>query len=172
MVRLTRATVHPIEQRSFAVLRSRVDLTHLAPLTRAVVERVVHASADLSYVEDLVLDEASLRRGRRALADGARVVTDVQMVAAGITAVEAVCRVREASAHEGRHRSGEKDRRGQNAVEHSVRSRTPPVRDRGGLNEGVDPAGQPEEHPDGNEQPVSGRCQRHGGGRDRDAGHD
>ena len=105
MVRLTRATVHPIEQQSFAVLRSRVDLTHLAPLTRAVVERVVHASADLSYVEDLVLDEASLRRGRRALADGARVVADVQMVAAGITAVEAVCRVREASAHDGLTRS-------------------------------------------------------------------
>lgn len=98
MVRLTSArTVHPIEQQSFAVLRRRVDLSHLPPLSRAVVERVVHASADLSYVQDLVLDEAALVRGRAALLAGAPVVADVQMVAAGITTVEAVCRVREAT---------------------------------------------------------------------------
>ena len=98
MVRLTSArTVHPIEQQSFAVLRTRVDLSHLPPLSRAVVERVVHASADLSYVQDLVLDEAALVRGRAALLAGAPVVADVQMVAAGITTVQAVCRVREAT---------------------------------------------------------------------------
>ena len=98
MVRLTSArTVHPIEQQSFAVLRTRVDLSHLPPLSRAVVERVVHASADLDYVQDLVLDEAALVRGRAALLAGAPVVADVQMVAAGITTVQAVCRVREAT---------------------------------------------------------------------------
>ena len=106
MVRLTSArTVHPIEQQSFAVLRSRVDLSHLPPLSRAVVERVVHASADLSYVQDLVLEEAALERGRTALAAGAPVVADVQMVAAGITSVQAVCRVREATATGGLTRS-------------------------------------------------------------------
>ncbi len=104
MVRLTRA-VHPIEQESFAILRGRVDLTHLAPLSRAVVERVVHSSADLGYVDDLVLDEAALRQGRAALAAGARVVADVQMVAAGITTLDAVCRVREAKAVDGLTRS-------------------------------------------------------------------
>ncbi len=93
-----RQTVHPIEQESFAILRSRVDLSHLPPLSRAVVERVVHSTADLSYVDDLVLDEASLQQGLEALHAGAPVVADVQMVAAGITTVEAVCRVREASA--------------------------------------------------------------------------
>ncbi len=102
---MTRASVHPIEQESFAILRSRVDLSHLPPLTRAVVERVVHSSADLSYVEDLVTDEASLRRGHAALAAGARVVADVQMVAAGITSVDALCRVREAVAVDGLTRS-------------------------------------------------------------------
>ena len=106
MVRLTSArVVHPIEQQSFAVLRSRVDLSHLPPLSRAVLERVVHSSADLSYVDDLVLDEASLARGRAALAAGAQVVADVQMVAAGITTVPAVCKVRQAVAVEGLTRS-------------------------------------------------------------------
>ena len=84
-----RDSVHPIEQESFQILRSRVDLSHLPPLSRAVVERVVHSSADLSYVEDLVLDEAALARGLEALRAGAPVVADVQMVAAGITTVEA-----------------------------------------------------------------------------------
>jgi precorrin-8X/cobalt-precorrin-8 methylmutase len=85
--------VHPIEQESFAILRDRVDLSGLPPLSRAVVERVVHASADLGYVDDLVLDEQALSRGHAALLAGAPVVADVQMVAAGITARTAVCRV-------------------------------------------------------------------------------
>jgi len=104
VVRLTR-TVHAIEQESFQILRSRVDLSHLAPLTRAVVERVVHASADLSYVDDVVTDEAALQQGRDALIAGAAVVADVQMVAAGITTRDVVCRVRDASAAPGLTRS-------------------------------------------------------------------
>lgn len=100
-----RATVHPIEQESFAILRSRVDLSHLPPLHRAVVERVVHSSADLDYVDDLVTDETALRAGQLALRAGAPVVTDVEMVAAGITARQTVCRVRQAEAHDGLTRS-------------------------------------------------------------------
>lgn len=80
-----RRTVHPIEARSYAILRERVDLTHLPPLSRAVTERIVHASADLAYVEDLVLDERALRTGRDALVAGATIVADSRMVAAGIT---------------------------------------------------------------------------------------
>ena len=100
-----RTAVHPIEQESFAILRRRVDLSHLAPLSRAVVERVVHASADLSYVDDLVTDEAALVRGQAALAAGAPVVADVQMVAAGITRRTAVCRLADARSSDGRTRS-------------------------------------------------------------------
>ena len=97
--------VHPIEQQSYEVLRSRVDLSALPPLVRAVTERVVHASADLDYVGDLVADEQSLEAGRQALRDGAAVVADVQMVAAGITGRPVVCRVREARASDGLTRS-------------------------------------------------------------------
>jgi precorrin-8X/cobalt-precorrin-8 methylmutase len=97
--------VHPIEQESFAILRSRVDLSHLPPLTRAVVERVVHSSADLGYVDDLVTDEEALRSGQAALLAGAPVVADVEMVAAGITTRDALCRVKQARAHDGLTRS-------------------------------------------------------------------
>jgi precorrin-8X/cobalt-precorrin-8 methylmutase len=82
-------TVHPIESESYAILRSRTDTSALTPLTRAVVERVIHASADLGYRDDLICSEEQLVAARAALAGGASVVCDVAMVAAGITAIEA-----------------------------------------------------------------------------------
>ncbi|MEU8328989.1 precorrin-8X methylmutase [Micromonospora sp. NPDC048839] len=94
--------VHPIEVESYRILRERVDLSHLPPLSRAVTERVVHASADLAYVDELVCDEAALESGLAALRAGAPVVTDVAMVAAGITRAgrELVCPVAEPAAAE------------------------------------------------------------------------
>jgi len=83
--------VHRIEDESYRILRERVDLSHLGPLSRAVAERVIHASADLEYAESLVLDEAALERGLEALRRGAPIVADVGMVAAGITAREVLC---------------------------------------------------------------------------------
>jgi len=97
--------VHAIEQESFAILRSRIDLSHLEPLTRAIVERIVHSSADLSYVDDLVTEEEALQAGRAALLAGTAVVADVQMVAAGITTRDVVCHVRDAKAGGGLTRS-------------------------------------------------------------------
>ena len=86
-----RREVPRIEKESYEILRSMVDLSRLEPLSRAVAERVVHASADVEYAESLVLDERSLRRGYEALREGAPIVADVGMVAAGITAREAMC---------------------------------------------------------------------------------
>lgn len=80
-----RTGVHAIETASYAILRERLDTTDLPPLTRAVVERVVHTSADPSWAGDLVCGEEALRAGQEALAEGAPLVVDVRMVAAGIT---------------------------------------------------------------------------------------
>lgn len=82
--------MHPIEAESYRILRARIDLSHLPPLSRAVAERVIHSSADLGYAATLVLDEAALRSGLDALRAGAPVVCDARMVAAGITAREAL----------------------------------------------------------------------------------
>jgi precorrin-8X/cobalt-precorrin-8 methylmutase len=82
---------HPIEQESYRILRELVDLSDLGPLSRAVAERIIHASADLEYADTLVLNEAILRDGLEALRRGAPIVADVGMVAAGITAREALC---------------------------------------------------------------------------------
>jgi precorrin-8X/cobalt-precorrin-8 methylmutase len=73
------------------ILRSRYDFSRfVGPLSRAVAERVCHASADLSFADSLVLDEEALRAGRAALADGAPIYADARMVAAGITSREVI----------------------------------------------------------------------------------
>ncbi len=86
-----RRAVHPIEAESYRILRGLVDLSGLGPLSRAVAERVVHASADPSWAGDLLLDERALAGGLAALRAGAPVVVDARMVAAAVTARPTVC---------------------------------------------------------------------------------
>jgi precorrin-8X/cobalt-precorrin-8 methylmutase len=84
--------VLPPEQESYQILRSRLDLSRLPALSRAVTERVIHATADFDYATDLVIDEAALESGVAAIAAGAPVVADAAMVAAGITEYPVVCK--------------------------------------------------------------------------------
>jgi precorrin-8X/cobalt-precorrin-8 methylmutase len=92
--------VHPIETESYRIMRELVDLSCLGPLSRAVAERVIHASADLEYADSLVLREEDLQSGLEALRDGAPVVTDVGMVATGVTGRETRCFVSEPRARD------------------------------------------------------------------------
>ena len=83
--------VHPIEQESYRILEGILDLGTMAPLSRAVVARVAHATADVGLARSIVLEEASLEVAVAALSRGAPVVADVEMVAAGITGIEVAC---------------------------------------------------------------------------------
>jgi len=73
--------VHPIEAESYRILGERVDLGRWSPLARAVVARVIHASADVGYADTLVVDEGACAAGLAALDAGMPVVVDVEMVA-------------------------------------------------------------------------------------------
>jgi precorrin-8X/cobalt-precorrin-8 methylmutase len=90
--------VHAIEALSYEILRAQIDLSDRPPLWQAVAERVIHASADLTYAADLIAPEEHLRQGLAALRKGAPIVADVAMVAAGITSREVVCRVADPAA--------------------------------------------------------------------------
>jgi precorrin-8X/cobalt-precorrin-8 methylmutase len=85
--------VHPIEEESYRILRSRADLSALPPISRAVIEHAILATADFDYMTDLVCDENALAAGVDALRRGARVVADTGMVAAGITGYPVICKV-------------------------------------------------------------------------------
>jgi precorrin-8X/cobalt-precorrin-8 methylmutase len=78
-------SVHPIEEESYRILADRLDLSSLPAISRAVVARVVHATADVTLAGTMVLDEAALHAAIAALRGGAPVVADVAMVAAGIS---------------------------------------------------------------------------------------
>jgi precorrin-8X/cobalt-precorrin-8 methylmutase len=89
---VTRA-VPAIEARSYRLLREAVDTSGLPPRTRDVVERVIHTTADPTWLDDLVADEEALRAGAEALRDNAPLVVDAHMVAAGITSYPSICLV-------------------------------------------------------------------------------
>jgi len=84
-------TVHPIEAESYRILAGRVDLSAFGPGAAAVVARVIHASADVEYAATMVVDEAAVAAGVAALGAGSPVVTDVEMVAAGIPGIRTAC---------------------------------------------------------------------------------
>jgi precorrin-8X/cobalt-precorrin-8 methylmutase len=83
--------IHPIETESYRILETRVDLSHLDPGPRAVVERVIHASADPEYASSTVVDVAAVDAGVHALRAGAPVLCDVEMVRSGIHGVATEC---------------------------------------------------------------------------------
>jgi precorrin-8X/cobalt-precorrin-8 methylmutase len=97
--------IHPIEVESYQILAARIDLSHLSAGTRAVIDRVIHASADLEYAETMVAPEEVVAAAVRAIANGSPVVTDVEMTRVGITGIEARCYLGETVAEGNRTRS-------------------------------------------------------------------
>jgi precorrin-8X/cobalt-precorrin-8 methylmutase len=80
------------EDEAYRILRSRIDLSRLPPLSRAVTEHVIAASADFDYATDLLCDEQVLAAASAELAAGAAVVADSAMVAAGISGYPVICK--------------------------------------------------------------------------------
>lgn len=80
---------------AYRIVRSRIDLTRLAPLSRYVTERVIVASADFDYATDLVCDERVLTAGVAEIAAGVPVIADSVMVAAGVPGYPVICKSEE-----------------------------------------------------------------------------
>ncbi|GAB4250308.1 MAG: hypothetical protein Kow00122_07810 [Thermoleophilia bacterium] len=74
-----------IERKSFEIIEGLIPQLDLSPAERAVVVRVVHATGDPSLASQLVFSPGAVERGVAALAAGRPVVTDVNMVRAGVS---------------------------------------------------------------------------------------
>ncbi|HJV13517.1 MAG TPA: precorrin-8X methylmutase [Propionibacteriaceae bacterium] len=74
-----------IYRRSFAAIRAEADLSRLPAEMRPVAVRMIHASGDVTLVGDLAFHPQLVSAARTALAAGAMVFTDTQMLAAGVT---------------------------------------------------------------------------------------
>ncbi|MEM7092599.1 MAG: precorrin-8X methylmutase [Actinomycetota bacterium] len=83
--------VHPIEVESYRILAERIDLSDREPLERAMVERMIHATADLSFAESARIGERAGAALVEAITHGAPVIVDAAMVAAGITRYPTRC---------------------------------------------------------------------------------
>lgn len=73
-----------IYRRSFATLRSELDLAHLAAEDADIALRVAHASGMVEAADALVFVGGPGQAGRAALAKGAPILCDAGMVASGI----------------------------------------------------------------------------------------
>jgi precorrin-8X/cobalt-precorrin-8 methylmutase len=75
-----------IYRRSFATIAAEADFKAMPPDVAEVATRLIHACGMVDLVEDLVWTPDVVSAGRAALAAGAAILTDAQMVASGIMA--------------------------------------------------------------------------------------
>ena len=73
-----------IERRSFEIITEMLGEHQPPPENEQVVKRVIHTTADFDYAENLVFSEHAVEKGIEALKSGCSIVTDTQMVKAGI----------------------------------------------------------------------------------------
>ncbi|MBA8823328.1 precorrin-8X/cobalt-precorrin-8 methylmutase [Saccharopolyspora lacisalsi] len=74
-----------IYRRSFATIRAETDLSGMPSEVAGVAVRMVHGCGMVDLVEDLAWTDNAVTAARAALHDGAPVLCDAAMVAAGVT---------------------------------------------------------------------------------------
>jgi len=73
-----------IEERSFQLQAGKFSLERFSPGERVVVQRLVHATADFSLVEEVFFHPQAVDRAVSNLRRGLHILTDVEMVRVGI----------------------------------------------------------------------------------------
>jgi precorrin-8X/cobalt-precorrin-8 methylmutase len=91
-----------IYERSFAVIRAETDLARFTAEEAEIVVRMVHACGMIEAARDIVFGHNVVRAARSALARGAPILCDAEMVAHGITRArlpagnQVICTLRDA----------------------------------------------------------------------------
>ena len=73
-----------IETRSFEIITEELGDKKLQPGTELIVKRCIHTSADFDYAVNLYFSKDAVPKAIEAIKHGACIVTDTQMVKAGI----------------------------------------------------------------------------------------
>ena len=73
-----------IEKRSMEIISELLSGRSIDPENEAVIKRVIHTTADLEFADTLTFSENAVSKGIEALRAGCGIVTDTQMVKAGI----------------------------------------------------------------------------------------
>ena len=85
---------------SFDIIDNLVDFGNIPEAFRPIVRRVIHATGDTDYAHNLIISPTAVDAAAEAIALGKSIVTDVNMVKAGISAKainrfggEIICRI-------------------------------------------------------------------------------
>lgn len=70
---------------SFKIIDNLADLGDIPETSRPIVKRVIHATGDIDYADNLIIHPMAVERGVDAIIAGKSIVTDVNMVRAGIS---------------------------------------------------------------------------------------
>lgn len=73
-----------IEKRSFEIITKELGGRTFPADIDPIVKRVIHTSADFDYADNLVFSDGAVQRAIAAIQRGAHIVTDTNMVKAGI----------------------------------------------------------------------------------------
>lgn len=74
-----------IEKKSFEIISSLISQGGWSASEFEVVKRVVHATADTQFAEQMVFSPGAVEAGVDAIKRGAAIITDVKMLLAGIS---------------------------------------------------------------------------------------
>jgi precorrin-8X/cobalt-precorrin-8 methylmutase len=91
-----------IYERSFAIIRAEADLSRFTAEEADVAMRMIHACGQVDVAEQIVFGAGLVAAGRNALAAGAPILCDAEMVAHGVTRTrlparnEVICTLRDA----------------------------------------------------------------------------
>jgi precorrin-8X/cobalt-precorrin-8 methylmutase len=75
---------HDIEKRSMEIITKELNGRTWPEPEFSIVKRCIHTSADFDYADNLVFSKDAAEIGIKALKNGADIVTDTKMAAAGI----------------------------------------------------------------------------------------
>lgn len=73
-----------IEQNSMAIITKELGDRTFPPLEAPIVKRCIHTSADFDYADNLCFSKGAVEQAIEAIKNGASIVTDTNMAAAGI----------------------------------------------------------------------------------------
>ena len=71
---------------SFDIIDNLVDFNKIPEASRPIVRRVIHATGDTDFADNLIIKPMAVDAAVNAIATGKSIVTDVNMVKAGINA--------------------------------------------------------------------------------------
>ena len=73
-----------IEKKSFEIISEEIDLSDIPQEQVPIIKRVIHTTADFEFKRTLIFHPNAITTGINAIRAGKNILTDVEMVKAGI----------------------------------------------------------------------------------------